>query len=242
MHPLIAGLKDASARLWKRSKLAAARAAALAGDAPRALGTLRDLQSAMAAAGDVGACAIVEAGDVHFEAAAYPQAKQSYRRALQIAPSAATAAAPSSSSSTAALPPRALLRLAECFFRSGDVTFAADTYEVAAAARPGVAAYLGLAAARGRLGDFGAADAAHAAASRLDPRHPRVWGRVALLALQQGREEEGAQVGTRFLHDFVCACGHRVPLVLWQCSHPQPLSARLSPKTRQTRPPLNRRH
>jgi tetratricopeptide (TPR) repeat protein len=113
---------------------------------------------------------------------AYAQAKQCYRRAAQRAP-------------PGRCPPRALSRLADCFLRSGDAAFAADAFESAAAAAPSAAAWLGAAAARVRLRDFAAADAALAAASRRDARHPGVWGRLALLELEQGREEEAAKVG-----------------------------------------------
>lgn len=68
--PNAAGLKEASARLWKRSLLAAARARALAGVAPRALDLLRALQAAMGEAGDGGVEALIATGDVHYEVGA----------------------------------------------------------------------------------------------------------------------------------------------------------------------------
>ncbi|KIY92901.1 hypothetical protein MNEG_15062 [Monoraphidium neglectum] len=174
-----AGLKDGAARLWKRTALAGARAALLLGDGPRALSLLRGLQVAMAEAGDDGVCALVATGDAHYEGGNFTLAKQSYRRAASRAPGAC--------------PPCALARLADCFLRSGDAAYAADTFELAAAARPAAAAWLGAAAARARLRDYEAADAALARASRRDPRHPGVWGRLALLALEQGREDEAGQ-------------------------------------------------
>jgi len=64
---LAAGLKDASARLWRRTKLAAAQVAMLQGDAPRALSVLRELQAAVNEAGDEDVCALVATGDVHYE-------------------------------------------------------------------------------------------------------------------------------------------------------------------------------
>lgn len=118
-----------------------------------------------------------------FQSGNYPLAKQSYRRAAARDP--------------AACPPRALARLADCFLRSGDAAYAADAFELAAAARPSAAAWAAAAGARTRLREFGAADAALARASRRDPRHPGVWGRLALLALMQGREEEAGQVRAR---------------------------------------------
>lgn len=62
----------------------------------------------------------------------------------------------------------------------------------ACAAAPSASAWLGVAGCRMALDDLDAAGQALTEAVQLDPEHPGVWGRIALVASKGGRAEEAA--------------------------------------------------